>query len=434
VLPAVLRIFDALSMPGASLALLRLWLRIAKQDTRALLELMSRSAANSDTATMQTAYAALLAADPANRGAINNVANKFMSAGNTRAAMQLYSCIDDEEASIKPKLYTSAFMQPASVTVREPYVATLFDVTLETDHCAIFDREKVYWRESSGQNFAKHPYVRGRASGDWKFFAVSCPEPSTYIERPFILLGTDGGRNYSHWLTRNVLKLALVERAALPASMPLMINADMAGYQLEFIDLLGIPRVRLMPVKVATVIRCREVHVPTTLRLHAKMSIGIDWLRKRLAHLIEPPGDARDLLYISRRDSGHRVLLNEGELETSLQQLGFKTVVLDGMPVAEQIRTFSRARVIVGAHGAGLTNLMFAPPSAAVVEITNTKIRHMGDFREITQQMGQRYIEVVSGWFPDHQRHEVSHEIQRHDYLINVDDAIQAIREAMVGG
>jgi capsular polysaccharide biosynthesis protein len=35
----------------------------------------------------------------------------------------------------------------------------------------------------------------------------------------------------------------------------------------------------------------------------------------------------------------------------------------------DTIETFARARVVVGAHGAALTNAMFCPPGAGVVEI-----------------------------------------------------------------
>ncbi len=39
------------------------------------------------------------------------------------------------------------------------------------------------------------------------------------------------------------------------------------------------------------------------------------------------------------------------------------------MSPAEQVRAFAEAECIVGAHGAGLTNLAFCSPGAAVVEL-----------------------------------------------------------------
>jgi hypothetical protein len=429
-LPLILRILDVLAMRGAATGFLRLWLRIFPWDTRALLELGSRANTADDIGAIVSAAESMLAANPANHDAIENLATGFMRAGDTETAMKLYARLDGQQGKPKAALYETAYMDPQHVARGEPYVAKLSDVLLETGQYVIFDAGKLYWLETSTLNVASNLCIRGRASSTMKYFAVSCPEPSAHIDEPVILLGTDG-YNYSHWLGRNVLKLALLEMAGVPASLPILINDDLRGFQLEFLDLLGIARSRLMPLSRGTILRCRELLVPTTLRCHPKMSVGIDWLRKRLAHLIEPSDEARGLLFISRRDTAHRVLLNEAEIESALSPLGFKTIVPGTMPVAEQIRTFSRARVIVAAHGAALANLMFAPPHAAVVEITNTKIVHMGDFRMIAEQMGQRYFEILSDWYPDQQPPGAVNAMQRHDFFVKLDSVMTAVHQAM---
>jgi capsular polysaccharide biosynthesis protein len=419
-----------LAMRDAAIAFLRVWLRIFPRDAQAMLALASRSnAANDIRMTLSTADS-ILAANPASHDEVEKLATQFMRAGDTEAAMKLYVRLDGLRGAPKASLHETAYMDPQRVARGEPYVAKLSDVLLETGQYVIFDSGKLYWLETSTLNVASNRCIRGRASSNMKYFAVSCPEPSAHIDEPVILLGTDG-YNYSHWLGRNVLKLALLEIAGVPASLPILINDDLCGFQLEFLDLLGIPRSRLMPIGRGTILRCRELLVPTTLRCHPKMSIGIDWLRKRVAHLIEPPDQARDLLFISRRDTGHRVLLNEAEIESALVPLGFRTVVPGTLSVAEQIRTFSRARVIVGAHGAALANLMFAPPHAAVVEMTNTKIVHMGDFRMIAEQMGQRYFEVLSDRYPDHQPPSAVHAMQRHDFFVDVDNVMAEVNKAL---
>lgn len=426
----ILPLFDALSMPRAAVALLCRWLRFVPGDIKAAHELMSRAAALGDRLATRVACETLLTVDPEHPEALQKLADIYLMDGDTKAAVDLYVRIDLHRggSSLRTRLYRSAYMDPARVASEDPYVHSLRDVILETDQCAIFDGEKVYIRETGGMNFSNHPYVNGRATPDLSFYVVSCPTPTAVIEEPCILIGTDGGTNYSHWVSRNVLKFALLEMGDIPVSLPLLINADPRSYQLEYIDLLGIPRSRLLPVRRGGLIQCREIVVPTLLRNHSKMRIGIEWLRTRLAQFIEPAQNACDLLFISRKDSRRRMLLNEEEIEAALAQLGFTTVVLSEMSVTEQIRSFSRARVIVGAHGAGLTNLMFAPPQAAVVEITNARIHHMNDVRFISAQMGQRYTEVVSGWFPDTQP-AGEHQVLRYNYYVETRDVIEALRE-----
>jgi capsular polysaccharide biosynthesis protein len=74
-------------------------------------------------------------------------------------------------------------------------------------------------------------------------------------------------------------------------------------------------------------------------------------------------------LYVSRRAQTMRVMVNELALEAALIRRGFQIVRPERMSVADQIRLFSEAEVIVGPTGAGLTNALFAAPGCKVVEI-----------------------------------------------------------------
>ena len=53
----------------------------------------------------------------------------------------------------------------------------------------------------------------------------------------------------------------------------------------------------------------------------------------------------------------------------ALAPLGFEVIDPGALSPAEQVRAFAEAECIVGPHGAGLTNLAFAAPGAAVVEL-----------------------------------------------------------------
>jgi hypothetical protein len=74
-------------------------------------------------------------------------------------------------------------------------------------------------------------------------------------------------------------------------------------------------------------------------------------------------------LYISRKDAAHRKVSNDKEVQWLLEGYGFKTVELDSLSIQEQAHLFQNADVIVGAHGGGLTNLVFCKPNTKVIEI-----------------------------------------------------------------
>jgi capsular polysaccharide biosynthesis protein len=60
---------------------------------------------------------------------------------------------------------------------------------------------------------------------------------------------------------------------------------------------------------------------------------------------------------------------NERELIERLTPFGFEAVALERLSVREQANLFSGAEIVVGAHGAGLANLLFASPGCQVIEI-----------------------------------------------------------------
>ena len=71
-------------------------------------------------------------------------------------------------------------------------------------------------------------------------------------------------------------------------------------------------------------------------------------------------------LYVSRADAQDRRVRNEDELLAALEDYGFERIVPGEHSFAEQVRRFSDAEVILGPHGAGLTNTIFAPETTLV--------------------------------------------------------------------
>jgi hypothetical protein len=337
---------------------------------------------------------------PESAADLERLADTRLSQGAVREACELYRRQATLQGLVPPGLYQDAKMDPARAAAGEPYVHTLRDVILETERCAIFDGDRVYIRETSGTNLQNHRRFKVRATPGREYFVVSVPEPTMTFDQPVVLIGTDGEHNYGHWLYRSALKFALLERDAVPDTLPLVVHQNLNPFEIDFLDLLRIPRSRMLEVPRDAVIRCRELVVPVLLRNHPRMRVGIDWLRQKVAPFMERAERADQLIYVSRRDSRNHAVLNEAEIEDALRQRGFRIVTLTGMSFTEQVRAFSSARVIVGAVGAGLTNLMFAPLHAAVLEITNTHLRHMGENRAICQQLGLRYADVVSSSYP----------------------------------
>jgi len=278
----------------------------------------------------------------------------------------------------------------------EPYVAALDDVLVDGDYWSVIDGTRIYTRETQARSVSNSPRVRGRMTPDRNQCVITLPCTPQTIDSPCILLGSDA--NYAHWVLRNLLKLSLLENAALPAGLPFLVGENLRAWQRAYLELLGIAAARLLPVPAGQIVACRRLFVPTQLRNHPRMADGIAWLRARLApQLAAPPADdGGALLYASRREQANRRVLNEAEIEAMLAQLGFRIIVPGEMSVPAQIAAFSRARVVVAPHGAALANMVFAPPGATLVEICSSAILHMGEVRYLVGAAGQQVRTVVS--------------------------------------
>ncbi|MDC3249692.1 glycosyltransferase family 61 protein [Candidatus Pelagibacter sp.] len=105
-------------------------------------------------------------------------------------------------------------------------------------------------------------------------------------------------------------------------------------------------------------------------------------------------------IFIDRSESifKHCQIINNDEVKNNLIKMGFSIHKTGKMPFFEQIYLFNNAKVIVGAHGAAFTNLVFCKPKTKVIEIipkshpnkVNKKIsniKNLNYFRFITKDL-----------------------------------------------
>lgn len=71
-------------------------------------------------------------------------------------------------------------------------------------------------------------------------------------------------------------------------------------------------------------------------------------------------------IYISRADATRRKVLNDEDLTEMLMGHGFEVFTGDRISLKQQIELFSECGIIIGIHGAGLSNCLFMPPGTVV--------------------------------------------------------------------
>ena len=190
--------------------------------------------------------------------------------------------------------------------------------------------------------------------------------PVLRIEEPAVLIG--GYYNYYHNLIDYALACRWIETLAPDAGRRILVPQGPSAFQAQTLDLFGVPPDRRLPLPDGAFVHCRALHVLPRAVVGAGQVVdcaGIDWARSRAPR---PGPQDRPRVYISRATAARRRLLNEDEILPILLRHGFDILQAEGMGVAEQARRFGAARTIMGLHGAGLSNMIFAAPGAEVIE------------------------------------------------------------------
>ena len=102
----------------------------------------------------------------------------------------------------------------------------------------------------------------------------------------------------------------------------------------------------------------------------------------------KPGGDLK--IYITREDAYHRKIINGLDVDLLMDEFGFTRVTPGRLSFEDQIAMFSQARVIVGTHGAGMTNAIWAAPGAKLLEFMPAQLGDPG-YRFLGQLCGHDY-------------------------------------------
>ena len=108
------------------------------------------------------------------------------------------------------------------------------------------------------------------------------------------------------------------------------------------------------------------------------------------------PGRASDSWFIHPNDQERLFHLGEQLELKSRNQTGQDLIYIshsEYMPWKDQISLFRHAKVVVGPHGAGLSNLVFSQPEPILVESTNG-FHYNRCLEWITHVVGQTYSKI----------------------------------------
>lgn len=208
-----------------------------------------------------------------------------------------------------------------------------------------------------------------KAEENWAFRRLLLPKPHPVNGRTLVLAST-GGDTYFHWITDVLPRLGLARRGGYdPASFDwVLVNGLTHPFQKETLKHLGISENCCLSFhKAELAYEIKEALLPSLPGVPGVVPPEtVDFLRNAFPAEKNPKSRK---IFIGRSAAKHRVLIHEKEIWAQLQNRGFDSVDCGKMSVQEQAEVFGSAEVVVGAHGAALTNLVFCRPGTQVVEL-----------------------------------------------------------------
>jgi capsular polysaccharide biosynthesis protein len=167
--------------------------------------------------------------------------------------------------------------------------------------------------------------------------------------------------NYFHWIIDCLPRMAVIQALGF-GHLPVLVRGPLAPFHKHCLSSLGVTFTCIAADEDVQVDRLVWTSMPAPVNFPTPFLV--EWLRRTLGAGRDRAG-FRHLL-VSRTGGGG--LVNETEVLEALSPFGFELVRSENLTHAEQVATFSQAAVIVGAHGAGLTNMVFSR-DARVLEL-----------------------------------------------------------------
>ena len=264
------------------------------------------------------------------------------------------------------------------------------------------------------------------------------------IKKPLVLTGkvfcmwTGGGKNFNifHWFLDSISRLAILEGAFPGEKIDYyLLPALDQPYQVESLKIFGINPERVISsldyphVIASQLIVCSH---PRTATYHTPESIA-EFFKLKLAHIphSQTLTRASRYLYISRSDAPRRKVKNENELADALAKEGFTTITISDFSFVEVINLFRQAQIVVSAHSAALTNMLFCSSGTWILELFPDSFV-IPYYYELATALNLKYSYSV-GSDPDNNiRIDSRYDGQSLDLIADVPDIIEKLNKMKI--
>ena len=256
---------------------------------------------------------------------------------------------------------------------------------------------------------------------------IGMDAPAERLEGGYLLAASLYSRNYYHWTLELLAGAALLARHGLLKGLKVLVDrrtplveASLGAFGIDPSDIVILPADRAVSVEQLVFTSCFLSETPRT---HPAVAAAVG--RGKEAWPAAREGGRR--IFASRGSSTLRPLVNRAELDAAFSAEGFEVVDPGALSFEDQVRLFDEAAVVVGEHGANLTNLVYCRPDTLALELFHPTEMGWGAlcFLALAETMGMMHrsligqalerdawtvdVAAVLDWATDAQRRRTEH-------------------------
>ena len=200
-----------------------------------------------------------------------------------------------------------------------------------------------------------------------------------------LIQGASAIENYGHWLLDTIPKLIIINKFKNLNNFDAILIPNLKKkFQKDSLEYFDISKSKILDGSEITHLYADKITIPNhpywELDKHQFETVAnVDKdILKSIRKIFLKENNLNEFkknknIYIDRSDSNfnHNKLVNNLEIIDHLKNKDFLIVKLSELSFNEQIKLFNGAKIIIGSHGAGLTNIIFSEPSTKIIEIRN---------------------------------------------------------------
>ena len=183
-----------------------------------------------------------------------------------------------------------------------------------------------------------------------------------------------GHWNFGHWLFNHVARFCFLEER-LKQDTTFLVPSSLNAKQLEILQYFGVSNSNIYIINSGTIVNVGSLLVPQ-MPWHSISDFGTWWspgvfgeLRKQLCLDSSSLTEAPRKIFLSRKNTRWRRLINEDELYEKLRPFGFEVIDISTLNIKQQFELGQQTSCLITPLGANSNFFLNLPSGANVIEL-----------------------------------------------------------------